>query len=169
VPFSIHALTRDIRQSQSVCRSPERTIRRPCSRPKSPSEDRALERRRVDQNESNLLCDANPPARNRPPLDRSLAVPMRRNAPVDGRDSRRLPEGIRLENISRPKPEDATCLCSALPQAAELHVGRSDQPERTHICVFAYTSSTRRLSSARGARTRTRYRQARTSRPKTPS
>jgi hypothetical protein len=92
----------------------------------------------------------------------------RRNAPTDRRDSRLTPERARPETTSRPKPSGATCLCSTSLQAAKPHIGRLDQPlTNTYVlvCTSPNNESCRLLIPAR---TQTRDRQARTSRPKTP-
>lgn len=103
----------------------------------SPSEDAVLDRghhpkmapsgfAEPTETNSSLLCAASSSALSHLSLGRSSASSGRRNAPVATK-SRRAPEGTRLGDAVRPKPDDVTCLCPTLLQAAESRIGRSDQ------------------------------------------
>jgi len=129
------------------------------------SEDRSLDRYRrpkttaagtaeLIRTRSDRLCDANPSARNRHPLDRSLAVPERRNAPEDCRD----PSNTRRHPTRDQHPAEARCRNRpAFDSAASSTASR--WPVRpvvtnTHMRVRMHEPEQRKLSSVRTARAR---------------
>jgi len=167
VPFSVHTPTRAVRLTGP---SPARSgIRRPKA---APSPEIAARRPRLEPppSQPEQVCSALRRESVSPQLPSARPKPRsagRRSAPTGCRESRLTPERARPETASRPKPSGATCLCSTPLQAAKLRADRSDQPS-TNTFVFVCTSpdneGCRLLVSAR---TQTRDRQARTSRPKT--
>lgn len=132
------------------------------------SEDRSLDRRRCPKTaaagtaelirtSSDRLCDANPSARNRRPLDRSLAVPERRNAPDDRRDppnTRRRPNRDQhlAEARCRNLPAFSSTACSRAfcrsvrPVVANTHMRvRMHEPEQRKLSSVSHRASTGRI------------------------
>jgi hypothetical protein len=139
-PFSMHSSTRDARLTNPRLPNPRRrgpktaastgdAVRRPHLRatPSRPERVRSAAATRVRQ----VATAA-----------RSAEASRFRAPERTGQLSRLAPDPRRGRPaaISRPKPGDATDLCSTPLHAARPRVDRSGQPWRTHICVFACTS-----------------------------
>jgi hypothetical protein len=168
-PFSTHTFMRDARLTVPSARSP-----------RSPSEDCALDRIRRPKTalpsgaeliRTSPICSATPihqlatayhsteASRYRCAGTHRLTVATRARAPK-GSDSRTSPDRSR---VMRPASVELNCK-----QRSPTSAGQTSRDEHTYACSRVRTR-TRRLSSACTARTRTHDRQARTSRPKTPS
>jgi hypothetical protein len=134
---------------RSSALSEERSLDR-CRRPKTATAGTA----ELIRTSSDRLCDANPSARNRRPLDRSLADPERRNAPDDRRDpsdTRRSP--TRDQHLAEARccnqPAFGSTACSTASRWSVRPVVAN-----THMRVRMHEPEQRKLSSVRAARAR---------------